>query len=169
MSAVAIRPGRPADLALLDPIDASAAEAFARAGQPLADGSPPAPPGHWASVLDAGLLWIADDPEVGPVGFLAGELADGALYVEQVCVAIERQQQGLGRRLMQVAIDWARREGLAAVTLTTFRAIAWNAPFYASLGFVELAPGAVPAHLAGRLADEAARGFGRRCGMRLAL
>lgn len=165
MSAVAIRPGRPGDLAFLDSIDASSAETFTRAGQPLADGSPPAPPGHWAAVQAAGLLWIAEDAEAGPVGFLAAERTDGALYVEQVSVRFGRQQQGLGRRLMRAAIDWARRNGLPAVTLTTFRDIAWNAPFYASLGFVELAEDAMPAHLS----DEAVRGFEGRCGMRLAL
>ncbi len=169
MSAVAIRPGRPTDLPRLDPIDASGSETFDRFGQPLADGSPPAPPGHWAAVLDAGLLWIADDAQAGPVGFLAGELVEKDLYVEQVTVVIERQRQGLGWRLMQAAIDWARAEGLRSVSLTTFRAIPWNAPFYASLGFVELTPGAAPAHLAAHLADEAGRGFTDRCAMRLAL
>jgi GNAT superfamily N-acetyltransferase len=168
-STITIRPGRTGDLAFLDPIDASGAETFARYGQPLADGSPPAPPGHWAAVLTSGLLCIADAADAGPVGFLAGERAEGGLYVAQLNVAMQHQRQGVGRRLMLAAIDWARGERLTAVTLTTFRDIPWNAPFYAMLGFVEPPPNALPAHLVAHLADEAARGFTGRCGMRLAL
>ena len=169
MSAVAIRFGCLADLPRLDPIDASAAESFARAGQPLPDGSPPAPPGHWASVLAAGLLWIADDAECGPIGFLAGELADGGLYIGQISVAFEHQRRGLGRRLMRTAIDWARGEGLAEVTLETFRRVPWNGPFYASLGFRELAPAELTEHLAQAIALQVSHGFTDRCAMRLEL
>lgn len=169
MSGVTIRPGRPGDLPFIDAIDASAEESFTRFGRPLPDGLAPAGEEHWAGVQAAGLLWIADDASAGPIGFLAGKRVEGALYVEQISVSIERQQQGLGRRLMQAAIDWARRERFAAVTLSTYRNIPWNAPFYASLGFVEPAGGAMPAHLVARLADEARNGFTDRCGMRLAL
>jgi len=80
---------------------------------------------------------------------------------------MQRQQQGHGRRLMQAAIDWARQRRLQAVTLTTFRSIPWNAPFYASMGFIELKT--PPPHLAATLVDEVARGFEDRCAMRLAL
>jgi GNAT superfamily N-acetyltransferase len=166
---IVIRRGRSGDLAFLDPIDASGAETFERYGAPLADGSPPAPPGHWAAVLASGLLWIAEDAEAGPVGFLAAARTDDALHIEQVAVRDDHQQRGLGRRLMQAAIDWARGERLAAVTLTTFRDIPWNAPFYATLGFVEPAPEAMPAHLVAHLAEETERGFTGRCGMRLVL
>lgn len=169
MSAATVRCGGPADLALLDAIDASAAETFARAGQPLPDGSPPAPPGHWAAVLAAGLLWIADDAEAGPIGFLAGERADGGLYIGQVSVALEHQRRGLGRRLMQTAIAWARSQGLPAVTLETFRTVPWNGPFYASLGFRELAPAELTEHLAHAIDLQVAHGFSDRCAMRLEL
>lgn len=169
MSAVPIRFGRQSDLPLLDPIDASAAESFARAGQPLPDGSPPAPPGHWAGVLAAGLLWIADDAVAGPIGFLAGERADRGLYVGQVSVALDHQRRGLGRRLMQTAIDWARCEGLPEVTLETFRTVPWNGPFYASLGFRELSEAELTPHLAEAIAMQVAHGFTDRCAMRLEL
>ncbi|HEY1752054.1 MAG TPA: GNAT family N-acetyltransferase [Caulobacteraceae bacterium] len=169
LAEVVIRPGRAPDLPALAAIEDSGAETFTRYGRPLADGSPPAPPDQWAAALDAGLLWIAEHPDDGPIGFLAGELADGGLYVEEVDVLIAHQQRGHGRRLMQAAIDWARGRGLPAVTLTTFRGIPWNAPFYASMGFEILDAAQMPPMLAATLANEAALGFEDRCGMRLAL
>jgi len=169
MTGVAIRPGRAADLPHLPAIEDSGAETFAAYGQPLADGSPPAPPDQWARALADGLLWVADDAADGVIGFLAGELAGDSLYIEEVDVLMQHQRRGHGRRLTQAAIDWARDRGLASVTLTTFRAIPWNAPFYASLGFAELAPNQLGARLARILAAEAANGFTDRCAMRLAL
>jgi len=164
---VVIRRGRVADLPSLDAIEQSGAETFTVFGEPLADGSPPGPPDQWAKALDAGLLWVAEDPASGVIGFVAGEITDDGLYIEEVDVVMERQQQGHGRRLMQAAIGWARAQRLPAVTLTTFRHIPFNAPFYASMGFVPLE--APTPHLAATLADEVARGFENRCAMRLAL
>ncbi|HEX3920417.1 MAG TPA: GNAT family N-acetyltransferase [Caulobacteraceae bacterium] len=169
MTGTVTRKARPADLLCLAAIEDSGVETFAAYGQPLADGSPPAPPDQWARALDDGLLWVADDEEHGVIGFLAGELTGDALYIEEVDVLMQHQRRGHGRRLTEAAIVWARANGLGSVTLTTFRAIPWNAPFYASLGFSELAPAQLGAHLAAVLAAEAASGFEDRCAMRLAL
>ncbi|MFI4973963.1 MAG: GNAT family N-acetyltransferase [Caulobacterales bacterium] len=163
-----IRLARRMDLASLPAIEDSGAETFARAGVPLADGSPPAPHEQWAKAVAAGALWVVED-DGGVFGFLAGEVIDGGLHILEIDVIIERQQRGHGRRLMQHAIDWARGRGLAAATLTTFRGVRFNGPFYASLGFMELAPEATPAWLAEILAEEAAAGFEDRCAMRLVL
>ena len=167
MSQVTIRPARLDDLPKLGAIENSGAETFTAYGKPLADGSPPAPADQWAHALSDGLLWVADDPAAGVIGFVAGELTDDGLYIEEVDVLMERQQQGHGRRLMQAAIDCARTQRLPAVTLTTFRSIPWNAPFYASMGFVEM--DTPTAHLAATIANEIADGFEDRCAMRLAL
>jgi GNAT superfamily N-acetyltransferase len=166
-NAVLIRPGRAEDLPALDAIEQSGAETFTAFGQPLADGSPPAPADQRERVLAQGLLWVADDAAEGVIGFLAAEITDDGLYVEEVDVLMQRQKQGHGRRLMQAAIDWARGRRLPAVTLTTFRSIPWNAPFYASMGFVELETPSP--HLAATLANEVANGFEDRCAMRLGL
>ena len=168
MSVTTIRLARPDDLALITEISVSAAETFARYGQPLGDGSSPTLPEHCEGPLAAGLLWIAED-ETGPIGFLAAEVTGDALYVAEVDVTLERQRQGHGRRLLETAIDAARARGLAAVTLETFRTIPWNGPFYASLGFVELPPDELTPHLASAIALQVAHGFTGRCAMRLDL
>jgi hypothetical protein len=57
------------------------------------------------------------------------------------------------------------------VTLSTFRHVAWNAPFYARLGFRELAEEQLGPGLRRVRADEARRGLdlSRRLVMRLDL
>ncbi len=168
MSRIVIRSARPADLPHLMAIESSAVEAYERHGQPV-EGYEAAPAEYWAPNLNAGLLWVAEDRTAGPVGFLAAERQDGGLYVAEVDVVITHQRQGTGRRLMQAAIDRARGEGLANLTLTTRLDIPWNAPFYRTLGFVVLVEEALPPHLAVTRARETAAGLQDRCGMRLCL
>lgn len=77
-----------------------------------------------------------------------------------------RQGQGVGRRLIQHVIAWAKAEGFARLSLTTFRSVPWNGPFYASLGFVE---DDRPPALQAILRTEAEKGLADRCAMILAL
>ena len=113
----------------------------------------------------AGTAWVADDG--APFGFLTATVERDALHIDEIAVVPARQGSGQGRALIATAIDEARARGLATVTLTTFRDVTWNAPFYARLGFVE----ASDARLSALLADEVARGLPgeRRCAMRLML
>lgn len=83
------------------------------------------------------LVWVAED-DGRLVGFVACEIFEDAFHVWELGVAREAQRRGLGRALMQAAIDEARRRGCRAVTLNTFRDVAWNGPFYARLGFAEI-------------------------------
>ncbi len=116
----------------------------------------------------AGRSWVADPGNRAPVGFVCAAAIGPQLHVHELAVHVDWQRRGLGRRLMGAAIDRARGDGLSAVTLTTFRGVPWNEPFYQSLGFETL--GADPgARLAGLLEREAERGLPRRCAMRLSL
>ncbi|NAZ78390.1 GNAT family N-acetyltransferase, partial [Kineococcus sp. T13] len=65
-------------------------------------------------------------------------LVDGAAHVEQVSVDPAWGRRGLGRALLEAAAGRAARRGLAALTLTTFADVPWNAPYYARLGFAVL-------------------------------
>lgn len=105
--------------------------------------------------------WVIVDIDGQPQGFLSAERQGDALHIYEVSVAL--QGQGLGRKLMETAMDYAQSNQLRAVTLTTFKQVPWNAPFYARLGFK---PDADP-RLAAILADEYAHGFAAdsRCAM----
>ncbi|CAN1497753.1 WecD Histone acetyltransferase HPA2 and related acetyltransferases [Caulobacteraceae bacterium] len=118
--------------------------------------------------IAAGTVWEAVDTDGAPVGFLMAEGFPDHLHVLELSVASTHQKLGIGRRLMETAVDHARAAGLTAVTLTTFRSVPWNGPFYASLGYQTLEP-PLPGDLQAHIDDENARGLTDRCAMRLAL
>lgn len=119
-------------------------------------------------LIAAGTVWEAVDADGAPVGFVMAETVGDNLHIWELAVSVEHQKQGIGRRLMQAASDHARATGLNAVTLTTFRSVPWNGPFYLSLGYQVLdAP--LPDQLQRLIEAEAARGLTDRCAMCLAL
>lgn len=81
-----------------------------------------------------GLLWVATVDET-PVGFALVEMIGGLPHLEELDVLPDYGRQGIGANLVRTICDWARESGIPAITLTTFRDIPWNAPFYQKLGF----------------------------------
>src|SRR5262245_36025329 len=115
-----------------------------------------------------GRLWVAltDDR---PVGFAHVELLEpGAAHLEEIDVHPDHGRRGLGRRLVTAVCEWATTQGYGSVTLTTFRDVPWNMPFYARLGFADIPRDALGPALASVLRDEARRGLdpARRVAMR---
>jgi GNAT superfamily N-acetyltransferase len=93
-----------------------------------------------------GQVWVAAGPDGRPVGFAVAALVDDAVHLEEVSVHPKHGRRGLGTRLVQAVCNWAEEKGYPAVTLSTFRDVPWNAPFYARIGFrtmaeEELGPG----------------------------
>lgn len=84
-----------------------------------------------------GLVLVAEVDE-RLVGFAACQACADALHLWELAVRHDVQRRGLGRALLGAALDLARTRGLPAVTLSTFREIPWNAPFYRTLGFREV-------------------------------
>lgn len=129
------------------------------------------------AAIEAGTCWVAADGE-DIAGFLTARVAtedgDGTdagravLHVWEMSVAPDYQGRGLGRAFLEHAAAHAAAQAMAAVTLTTFRDVAWNAPFYARAGFAILSDVALTPRLRDVLAAEVAHGLpaARRCAMR---
>jgi hypothetical protein len=65
---------------------------------------------------------------------------DGAAYIEELDVVPAHGRRGLGTRLIAQVCAWAEAHGFASVTLSTFRDVPWNGPFYWKRGFRDLSP-----------------------------
>ncbi|MBA3067134.1 MAG: GNAT family N-acetyltransferase [Hyphomonas sp.] len=95
-----------------------------------------------ADVLEAavpgGHLFAARSPKGNPVGFALTSVRDGSLYLDQISVDPAHGRRGLGGALVRRVVKDAGRRKLKTVTLSTFRDVAWNGPFYRSLGFREV-------------------------------
>ncbi|MFG1943493.1 GNAT family N-acetyltransferase [Nonomuraea sp. NPDC048826] len=81
---------------------------------------------------DTSPVLVEGDP---PAGFALMGLVDGNLHLEQLAVHPDRMRQGIGGRLIEAVLDHGRASGVPAVTLTTFRDVPWNAPWYERHGF----------------------------------
>ena len=124
----------------------------------------------YCEAIEAGTAWIAEDAGEA-VGFTAARLDGRHMHVLELSVRLGHQRKGVGRALMWASVEEARRRDLAALTLTTFRELAWNEPFYARLGFRTLAEHELDDRLRKTLQAEAEAGLPRerRCAMRLDL
>ncbi|MFZ6990673.1 GNAT family N-acetyltransferase [Curtobacterium sp. RRHDQ66] len=125
----------------------------------------PAAPTGIARLSEPGFLLIVDvDGEVG--GFVHVLETGGICHLEQLSVDPLQSRQGLGRALVEAAKDHARQRGYRHISLRTYADVPWNAPFYASAGFIKEEP-ATPFHQS-LLVIEAKHGldrYGRRIQM----
>ncbi len=106
-----------------------------------------------------GRLWVALAGD-SLVGFAHVEiLGSRAAHLEEVDVHPDHGRRGLGTRLVAAACDWTARSGYRELTLTTFRDVPWNMPFYARLGFQEVPTGELSAEILAVVYDETRRGL----------
>lgn len=85
----------------------------------------------------AGRLLLALAADRNPVGFLIWSPKDDRAYIEEVAVHIDHAGHRLAARMID-ALAQDVRGRFAFLTLTTFRDIPWNAPYYLRLGFSEM-------------------------------
>ena len=167
--AVQIRPAVSADAALLPDIERSAGELFRTIPDLswIADHEVMSAEAHLARIAE-GTVWVAQDQGASLIGFLTAERVGDELHIWEISVHSGHQGRGVGRQLMEAAEAYARRTGISALTLTTFRGVRWNEPFYARLGFETLEGAAIGDRLSALLRDEVLHGLPgeRRCAMR---
>ncbi len=116
----------------------------------------------------AGLLWVALEPAGAPVGFAVASVGGRRVHLEELDVLPTHGCKGIGSALIEAVEDYALKRDCIEITLTTFRDVPWNAPFYARVGFEAIPEQELDAELSRRLSDEAALGLerSRRVAMR---
>lgn len=108
---------------------------------------------------DDGRLWVAADADDHPVGFALVREIGLFAHLDEIDVLPEHGRQGLGARLIEAVCEWAYTRGFDAVTLSTFRDVPWNAPYYARHGFEPVAAEDLPPELIEVLKREADKGL----------
>ncbi|MER7245285.1 GNAT family N-acetyltransferase [Kribbella sp. NPDC000426] len=147
------------ELPTLQALETAAGVLFRNIGMTdVADHPPPALEAFEES-RRGGRLWVSVDDADRPTGFVMVELVDGAVHIEQLSVHPERQGRGIGRELIAYVDQWAAGQGILALTLSTFRSVPWNGPYYARLGFSELSGDALTPGLVRIRAAETAFGL----------
>ena len=84
--------------------------------------------------FQAGRVWVAVDCHEIVVGYAIAREVDDTLYLQQIDVEPEHGRRGIGTALVKTVCTWAKQRRYAIVSLSTFRALSWNAPFYSKLG-----------------------------------
>jgi len=123
-----IRRPRADELPCLQVVEVGAGACFADVGMvEIARDDPPS-----LDLLDerlgAGRLLVVGDPAAA---YVMWSVVDDAVHVDQVSVHPDHARRGIGRRLLERVQEATG----VALTLTTFRDVPWNAPYYARLGF----------------------------------
>jgi GNAT superfamily N-acetyltransferase len=159
------------ELAKLALVERSAASLFREVGLSwIADGDTMEPALLYSMCRD-GTVWVAVDDLNEPVAFLAAHTLDEQFHIAEVSAARTHQRRGIGAALIAAATVHARTQSFRNVTLTTYRDVRWNGPFYSTLGFVEVDASELgPGHVQKlRTEAEAGHDLSRRCIMMKAL
>lgn len=109
--------------------------------------------------LQRGQLWVVDAAAGGIAGYLLGGTLGEEFHVQQMDVDPMHARRGHGRALLRHALAQARGAGYRSAVLTTLSDVPWNAPFYASEGFVGVPQAQWGAGVQAVMAEEAALGF----------
>lgn len=157
-----IRHAREEDLATLQDVERAAGRAFIDLDMAaIAEAEPPSLE-LLRSYCAAGRAWVAEaEDNPIPVAYLVADIVDGNTHIEQVSVHPDHARRGIGRALIEHVAHWSRQHRLAALTLTTFVDVPWNAPYYQRCGFRPLAEDELTPGLRALRALEAAHGLDR--------
>ncbi|WP_139980814.1 GNAT family N-acetyltransferase [Nocardioides litoris] len=137
MTGPVVRPARPSDLRRVAAVEDAGGAMFAE---------------HFGDrVVPALLARAPSGAERDSVGHLLVATEDRRLvgfahvvphalhaHLDQVSVLPAYTRRGTGTALVRAAMEEARLSGYDVMSLTTFRDVPWNGPFYLGLGFVEV-------------------------------
>lgn len=159
--AISIRAAAPNELPTLQAIERASAQRFVGVMDAIADDEPSALKVLAARQAAGGLL-VAEVETDGAsmlAGFVMFHPLEQSLYIEQIDVLPAFERQRIGATLIDAVARQAQGMDLAQLTLSTFRDIPWNAPYYRRLGFADLDGEALSPGLAAVRHDHLARGL----------
>jgi ribosomal protein S18 acetylase RimI-like enzyme len=159
---VILRDAQPEEIETVRALERASAQRFVGLMDALAADAPTPAPVLAARIAAGGLMVAVEGETV--VGFVMFRPVETHAYVEQIDVLPAYAGRRIGAALLDAVAERAKAAGLAGLSLSTFREVPWNVPYYRRLGFVEVeapTPGmrAIRAEHVGRGLDEDARVF----------
>jgi GNAT superfamily N-acetyltransferase len=130
-----IRSARMEELPLLSGIEQSAARLFLDTPYAFLVNDKPLSLDFVQQQFSAGRVWVAVDCHETVLGYEIAREVDETFYLQQIDVEPEHGRRGIGSALVKTVCDRAKQQGYEIVSLSTFRDLPWNAPFYSKLGF----------------------------------
>jgi GNAT superfamily N-acetyltransferase len=120
--------------------------------------NPPTGEETFREAVAADLLHVAEQ-HGRRVGFTLALVHGAACHLEQMSVDPASHRQGIGSALLRHLIEEAKSRGIARITLSTFKHVAWNGPYYERFGFRYLTDSELTTPLTEVRRDEAAAGL----------
>jgi len=154
-----IRPATRADINEMIEVEAQAGELFRTVGYDYCADGPNRDIEEHERIIANGVTFVIETGAGKLVGFAMFEPMDGAVHLTEIDVIPDYQRQGLARRLIDTGTGWARDRGVKEMTLTTYRDVSWNAPYYTKLGFEIFEPEPARSGLLKTIKQEADWGF----------
>lgn len=138
LSQGSIRAATAADFELMQDIEVDAGRRFRDVGLAVIADEPPPTAGDLSPYVRSSTAWIALDGHDEAVGYVIASIVDDEAHLDQLSVRVAAQGRGVGTSLIDRVAAWGASHGFEAMTLTTFRDVTFNGPFYRRLGFVEV-------------------------------
>jgi GNAT superfamily N-acetyltransferase len=135
-----IRLARPDEMARLREIEGRAGTMFSGLGLIEESLDVSFPPEDLITLIALRQVWVASETHDVPVGMVIASVREGSAHIEEMDVLPAHGRRGLGTLLLEQVCAWAQAQGHPAVTLSTFRDVPWNGPFYSKNGFRALLP-----------------------------
>ncbi len=157
-----IRAAVEADIDAMRAVEQRAGQLFRTIGYDFCADGPNRGHEEHRRVMKAGVTYVVTTPTTAIAGFAMFEPMDGDVHLVEIDVDPDHQRQGLARRMIAHGAEWSTAKDFDGMTLTTYRDVSWNAPFYRRLGFVDLEPDANRPGLLDVVRKEAAWGFALR-------
>jgi GNAT superfamily N-acetyltransferase len=154
-----LRAPSPSDIESMRALERRASQVLRAVGYDFCADGPIRDAAEHLRTISEGVTFVAEAADGAIAGFAMIEPMDGEAHLVEIDVDPAHQKKGLARQLIAAGEAWALAKSFDGITLTTYRDISWNAPFYRRLGFVEFTPEPARAGLLETIENEAAWGF----------
>lgn len=134
------RLARPDEIHIVREIQQAAARKFLDTPYPEAAGDPIDDAETLAAAQDNWWLWVAVDADDRPVGAAHLTVLGEGLHIRELDVHPDHAGARRGAAILNAVERFFAGRGIAAISLTTFIDVPWNAPYYERLGFSIVAP-----------------------------